>query len=278
MTHNKTSPAAIAPAAMPAILTIAGSDSGAGAGIQQDIKAAAAMGCYATTAITAVTSQNTVGVASVMPLPPHVVQQQIHAVLDDFSISAIKIGMLPDAAVLKAVVDVITHFYQGGEMPPVIYDPVMISTSGTPLMQADGIEAAQRILFPLCTLVTPNIPETEHLASTVITTPEQLNAAGRQLAETHHTAFLVKGGHADGDTMTDTLFFDGNIVTYSLPKLHTRNLHGTGCATSTAIAASLAMGHTLPDAVRHAKHLVFRAIQKAQHINIGHGNGPILFG
>ena len=263
---------------MKTILAIAGSDSGAGAGIQQDIKAAAAMGCYATTALTAVTAQNTAGVTHVMPLPPHVVRKQIEAVFEDFDVAAIKVGMLPDAGVLQAVVSAITQCCQDRGIPPVIYDPVMVSTSGTPLMQADCMEAAERLLFPVCTLVTPNIPEAERLSHLPVTSPAQLEAAGRHLVHTRHTAFLLKGGHAAGDTMTDTLFLeDSTVHTYTLPKLHTRNLHGTGCATSTAIAAALAMGHSLPDAVRLAKQLVFRAIQRAQHTDIGHGNGPILF-
>lgn len=238
---------------MEIILSIAGSDSSAGAGIQQDLKTISALGCYGATAITAITSQNTMGVQGVMPVPADVVKSQIHSVLSDLNVSAVKIGMIPNREVAEVIVDALHHF-KGF----VVCDPVMISTSGTQLMSDDCVDYIISHLFPLCTLVTPNIPES-------------LRIDGR-----YSTSYLIKGGHADSDEMTDTLHLaDGSVHTFTTPKVTTRNLHGTGCTLSSAIASELAKGNTLPKAVENAKNFITQAIKRATNITIGQGNGPL---
>ena len=244
---------------MEVVLTIAGSDSSAGAGIQQDLKTITAHGCYGATVITSVTSQNTLGVQSAMAVPPAVVASQISAVLTDLEPAAIKIGMIPDKAVAEAIVDILKPYLQQHPVP-VVYDPVMVSTSGFYLMQPDAIEYIATHLFPLCTLITPNLPEAERLG-------DSLNPY----------AYLLKGGHAEGDVMTDVLHLpDGTQTEFSTPRIDTRNLHGTGCTLSSAIASQLALGCTLAEAVSRAKAFVTEAIRRSVNVSIGHKNGPLL--
>ena len=244
---------------MEVVLTIAGSDSSAGAGIQQDLKTIAAHSCYGVTVITSVTSQNTLGVQSAMAVPPAVVASQISAVLTDLEPKAIKIGMIPDKAVAEAIVDILNPYLQQHPVP-VVYDPVMVSTSGFYLMQPDAIEYIAAQLFPLCTLITPNLPETERLGDSL-----------------SRYAYLLKGGHAEGDVMTDVLHLpDGTQTEFSTPRIDTRNLHGTGCTLSSAIASQLALGCTLAEAVSRAKAFVTAAISRSVNVSIGHKNGPLL--
>ena len=244
---------------MEVVLSIAGSDSSAGAGIQQDLKTITAHGCYGATVITSVTSQNTLGVQSAMAVPPAVVASQISAVLTDLEPAAIKIGMIPDKAVAEAIVDILKPYLQQHPVP-VVYDPVMVSTSGFYLMQPDAIEYIAAHLFPLCTLITPNLPEAERLG-------DSLNPY----------AYLLKGGHAEGDVMTDVLHLpDGTQTEFSTPRIDTRNLHGTGCTLSSAIASQLALGCTLAEAVSRAKAFVTAAIRRSINVSIGHKNGPLL--
>lgn len=244
---------------MEVVLTIAGSDSSAGAGIQQDLKTITAHGCYGATVITSITSQNTLGVQAALAVPAGAVASQISAVLSDLEPAAIKIGMIPNKAVAKAIVDELKPYLLQHRVP-VVYDPVMVSTSGFDLMQPDAIQYITTQLFPLCTLITPNLPEAKRLGDSL-----------------SHNAYLLKGGHAEGDVMTDVLHLpDGTQTEYSTPRITTRNLHGTGCTLSSAIASQLALGCNLQKAVCRAKAFVTAAIRRSVNISIGHKNGPLL--
>ena len=244
---------------MEVVLTIAGSDSSAGAGIQQDLKTIVAHGCYGATVITSITSQNTLGVQASLTVPAGVVASQINAVLTDLEPAAIKIGMIPNKAVAEAIVDELKPYLQQHPVP-VVYDPVMVSTSGFDLMQPDAIQYITTHLFPLCTLITPNMPEAARLG--IILSPY---------------TYLLKGGHADGDVMTDVLHLpNGTTAEYSTERIVTRNLHGTGCTLSSAIASNLALGCSIQDAVSKAKAFITAAIRRSADVNIGGGNGPIL--
>ena len=262
---------------MEVVLSIAGSDPSAGAGIQQDLKTITAHGCYGATVITSITAQNTLGVQSAMPVPPEVVGQQLRAVLSDLEPKAIKIGMLPDAEVAQVVVDELRCYLEQHSVP-VVYDPVMVSTSGYPLMAPEAVQLVVSKLFPLCTLVTPNLPEANRLLQ-LIGKPipsSFVQVAGETLSRYFGCAFLLKGGHADSPKMIDLLFeCDGNVSTFATERIATGNLHGTGCTLSSAIASNLALGHQLPDAVGQAKQFVTDAIRRAVNIRIGHGNGPL---
>lgn len=240
---------------MEIVLTIAGSDPSGGAGIQQDLKTITACGCYGATVITSLTSQNTLGVQSAMAVPPDVVTSQLQSVLSDLRPSAVKIGMIPDREVAEAIVRSLSSIEV-----PIVYDPVMISTSGYLLMAPDAIDYIAQHLFPLCTLITPNLPEAERIDVSSL-----------------KAAYLIKGGHADSDMMTDILHMpDGITRQYTTPRIRTRNLHGTGCTLSSAIASYLALGHTLPQAVALAKDYITSAIQRSVDIHIGSGNGPLV--
>ena len=264
---------------MTTVLSIAGSDSSAGAGIQQDLKTIMSLGCYGATVITAITSQNTLGVQHVMPVPASVVKSQMKSVLSDLDVSAIKIGMIPNREVAEAVVESLQKEFVGksnnissptggvrGGLGAIVYDPVMISTSGRQLMDEDCLGYVIENLVPLCTLITPNMPEAAHLRK----------ASPTLLREGTGGAYLIKGGHAEGDEMTDTLYMpDGTIHRFTSPKIDTTNLHGTGCTLSSAIASYLAMGYTLPDAVGKAKETINKGIEGGRHLHIGSGNGPL---
>ncbi len=233
------------------------------------------MGSYGATVITALTSQNTQGVQGVMPVPPEVVSSQLRSLLDDLDIRAIKIGQIPTQAVAQAVVSLLGSYLAKRPLP-VVYDPVMISTSGTPLMQSECIEYVSDALFPLCTLITPNLPEAESLTGLRLTTTETIMEAGKQLTSRYRTAFLLKGGHAETLDMTDHLFTaEGTHHSFTTPKIASKNLHGTGCTLSSAIATALAQGNSLPDSVSIAKNLVTEAIRGGSTLHIGNGNGPL---
>ena len=256
---------------MEVVLSIAGSDPSAGAGIQQDLKTITALGGYGATVITALTTQNTLGVQSVMPVPPIVVQSQLHAIFSDLDVKAIKIGQIPNVGVAQAIVSELKDLCN---IPPIVLDPVMISTSGHRLMNEDCIAYVCQYLFPLCQIITPNIPETQTLLSTNATIVS--NDAGQELATLYGTAFLLKGGHADSTTMTDTLYLPNKqIYTFSSERIESHNLHGTGCTLSSAIATFIAQGSTLTEAVGKAKQVISVAIRQGKELNIGHGNGPV---
>ena len=270
-------------------LTIAGSDSSAGAGIQQDLKTMSKVGVYGATVITAITSQNTLGVKGVMPVPAEVVKSQLDAVLSDLHITAVKIGMVPNAAIAHVIADTLKDYKESlakdaRKLSPknltVIYDPVMISTSGHRLMEEDCIQVVCEELLPLCTLVTPNLPEAELLMRQK---KEETNLAFedakyKKLPLKYGTSFLVKGGHAEGEDLADILYSTtGESHRFPTKKIATHNLHGTGCTLSSAIASYLVKGNDLITAISLAKHLLAEGIQKGANAHIGKGNGPLIF-
>ena len=256
----------------PVVLTIAGSDSSGGAGIQADIKTISALNGYAASVITAVTAQNTDGVQLVYPLPPQVISAQIRSVMDDLQPQAVKIGMIPDAESAHTVVRTLQEY----RSVPVVYDPVMVSTSGRRLMAEETVQVVEEWLLPMCRLVTPNLHETSMLwQAEEVTDMESMQRAARELNRTYRTAFLVKGGHLEGEVMCDILCEEGRIRRFTGQKVESRNLHGTGCTLSSAIAVMLAQGASMDEAVKGAKAFIHQAIQAGKDLHIGHGNGPL---
>lgn len=255
-------------------LSIAGSDSSGGAGIQADIKTFSALGVYGATAITAITAQNTVGVHSQLALPAQMVYDQIMAVVDDVNPSVIKLGMLSNVEIATTVAEALMQCDV-----PIILDPVMVSSSGHRLLSIEAQEVVKRRLLPMATLVTPNIPEMEALTSMPLTTAEQKHAAAQYLLSLGAHAILLKGGHEEGDTKRDILYINttsGIEVSYfTSPTIQTNNIHGTGCTLSSAIAAYMARGCTLTEAVGRAKEYVSEAIQMGADVSIGSGFGPV---
>ena len=252
-------------------LTIAGSDSGGGAGIQADLKTFSALGVYGTSAITAITAQNTQRVTAVKVLSPTLVAAQIAAVLDDIRIDAIKIGMLGRADVISAVAGALA-----GWSGPLVLDPVMVAKSGDALLQDDALAALIQHLLPLADLVTPNLPEAARLlAAPPAQTPDEVAAQGRALIAMGARAVLMKGGHAAGPVCTDLLITLDDVLAFNAPRLATQNTHGTGCTLSAAIAAGLAKGLALDAAVRRAHGWLHSAIAAADGLGIGHSHGPV---
>ncbi len=247
-------------------LTIAGSDSGGGAGIQADLKTFAAHGVYGTSAITAVTAQNTTGVFGVTAMPADMVVAQIDAVAADLRPAAVKIGMLADPSVVRAVAAALRRH----ALAPVVLDPVMVAKGGDRLLTDDAVGALRDELLPLATVVTPNLPEAEVLTGMRARTPDDMLAIARRLVEMGAHSALVKGGHLDGDAVD--VWTDGREqLRLSSPRIETRHTHGTGCTLSSAIAANLALGRALPDAIRAAKAYVSGAITHAPGLGAGHG-------
>lgn len=256
------------------VLTIAGSDSGGGAGIQADIKTIQSLGCYAASAITAVTVQNTMGVESVFPIPADVVAAQIDAVLGDIGADAIKIGMLQSKDTVRGVAACLKHH----RIRNVVLDPVMVSTSGKQLLEEDAISVMQAELFPLVRVITPNIPEAELLlGSGTITTPEDMEKAAKALSEKYGVSVLLKAGHAIGDQLVDYFQDAEHDELLPLPstRVSTPNTHGTGCTMSSAFASYLAMGKSLQEAAQGAKAYINQAIIAGADYEIGHGHGPV---
>ncbi|MCX2495122.1 bifunctional hydroxymethylpyrimidine kinase/phosphomethylpyrimidine kinase [Pedobacter sp. PF22-3] len=255
------------------VLTIAGSDSGGGAGIQADLKTFSALGCFGSSVITAVTAQNTLGVRSVHGIPATIIKDQLQAVLDDIAPVAIKIGMINRAE----VVDVIeTELKNYAADVPVILDPVMVATSGHKLIAPDTVEQLIDKLFPIVSLVTPNIDEAVILGGQPIHNLDDMIAAGKKIIEKGAKAVLVKGGHLIGPVIYD-VFICGSDVPVILEStfIASKNLHGTGCTLSSAIAAEMAKGKTLLDAIKNAKNYISRALQAGSEIKTGEGNGPL---
>ena len=254
---------------MKTILTIAGSDTSAGAGIQQDLKTITALGHYAVTVPTALTAQNTVGVQRVMAVPDDMLRAQLDSVLSDISVAAVKIGMIPNGESARIITAAVSQL-----RVPVVCDPVMLSTSGTQLMADECIDYIMQTLFPLCALVTPNLPEALRLSG--LPAGSDAEAMGRRLVSMCGTAFLLKGGHAEGRLMRDILYCpDGERHEYCSPRIDSPNLHGTGCTLSSAVAALLAEGRSLPEAVAGAKALIDKGIAGGRALRIGRGNGPL---
>ncbi|HUO90434.1 MAG TPA: bifunctional hydroxymethylpyrimidine kinase/phosphomethylpyrimidine kinase [Rhizomicrobium sp.] len=251
------------------VLAIAGSDSGGGAGIQADIKTATALGVYAMTAVTAITAQDTTGVGAIVPVAPEVVREQIERCLTDIGADAIKTGMLGSADIVRTVAATLGERAEG---IPLVVDPVLVATSGAVLSEDAALAAMKSDLFPLATLITPNLPEAERLCGFALETPDDLARAGRALLALGPRAVLVKGGHGGSETVTDLLFtpwFDPRA--YIAKRVNTTSTHGTGCTLSTAIACGLGQGLALSDAVQRAHDFVQRAIRTAPGFGAGHG-------
>ena len=255
-------------AARTIVLTIAGSDSGGGAGIQADLKTFARFGVFGASVITAVTAQNTQGVRGWERVSPALVRAQIDAVAEDLRPAAIKSGMVGDAEVVHAVAEGVRHH----GLSPYVLDPVMVATSGDALLTDDAIAATVRELFPLATLVTPNLDEVGLLTGNRPTNVAEMERAARELVERLGAkSALVKGGHLAGDELTDVLFDGAELRRFSHARVATTSTHGTGCTLSAAIAARLALGETLPDAVAEGLDFVARAIATAPGLGGGHG-------
>jgi hydroxymethylpyrimidine/phosphomethylpyrimidine kinase len=273
MTHTAP-PSAQAPR-YARVLSIAGSDSGGGAGIQADLKTFSALGCYGMTAITAITAQNTQGVRAIHGVPPDMLRAQIDAVVEDIGVDAVKIGMLHSPEVVAVVADALRRHH----LPHVVLDPVMVATSGDRLMADETVQVLVRELFPLATVVTPNLDEAALLLGRPIPGIEALDDAARALLALGAPAVLLKGGHLPGDEVVDVLALpDRTLQHLRSPRIATHNGHGTGCTLSSAIAAYLALGQALPEAVALARAYILGAIQAGAAVRTGHGHGPLNHG
>lgn len=246
-------------------LTIAGSDSGGGAGIQADLKAFSAMGVYGASVLTAVTAQNTKAVTAIHSIPDDLVVAQIKAVLEDIQIDAIKIGMLGTPSLIEAVADALVG-YEG----PIVLDPVMVAKSGDTLLADSAIDALMSSLFGRATVITPNLPEAAKLVG-----DGSPQAQAKALLQLGVGAVLMKGGHADGEVCTDHLVLQTGTQDFPAQRVNTRNTHGTGCSYSSAIAAGLAQGMALNDAVSRAHTWLHQAILRADELHVGQGHGPV---
>lgn len=255
------------------VLTIAGSDCSGGAGIQADIKAISALGGYAASAITAITVQNTCGVTGIHPVPASYVKAQIEAVMTDIKPSAIKIGMINDVEIVKAIAESIKKY----KPKFVVFDPVMVSTSGCKLIEDKAIEAIKEELIPLSTIITPNLSEAMVLTGDSISDAASMTAAGNKILESGCGAVLIKGGHLEGNDMCDVLCIkeENTPYIYTASKISSKNTHGTGCTLSSSIATYLALGETLREAVRKAKDYVHKGILNGKDVCIGSGHGPL---
>lgn len=255
------------------VLTIAGSDSGGGAGIQADIKTISACGCYAMSAITAVTVQNTIGVSAVHPIPINIIEEQIGAVLSDIGVDAVKIGMLHSSEVIMVVKKMLNLY----NVKNVVLDPVMVATSGHKLIQGEAIEMLKRELLYEVRVITPNIPEAEILLGRKINNQLELSSLAKELSANGRVSVLLKAGHLTDDVLTD-IFYNAEadeIVELRSKRLNTVNTHGTGCTLSSAIAAYISHGLPLNEAVRNAKDYINMAITKGANYKIGSGHGPV---
>jgi hydroxymethylpyrimidine/phosphomethylpyrimidine kinase len=254
-------------------LTIAGSDSGGGAGIQADLKTFSALGCYGMSVITALTAQNTVGVTGIHPVPPEFVQAQIDAVFSDIGVDAVKIGMLFSAELIQAI----TEKLKEHDAHPIVLDPVIVAQSGDKLLQDEAIAAIRDYLIPLADIVTPNLVEASVLLDHRLDSPDDIIAGAKQIAQWGCRAVLIKGGHSNTQDCLDVLYLSevNRIITLSEDRIETRNNHGTGCTLSSAIAAHLARGFTMEKAVKKAKEYITEAIQRGAEYRIGMGHGPV---
>jgi hydroxymethylpyrimidine/phosphomethylpyrimidine kinase len=256
----------------PVALTIAGSDSSGGAGIQADLKTFAALGVYGASVITALTAQNTKGVTGIHLVPPEFVTAQIDAVFADLDIGAVKIGMVAQLATIEAIAAALARFSPAH----VVLDPVMVATSGDRLLSADAVEALRAKLIPRASILTPNLPEAAALLDEPIASSEAAIAEqGRRLLAMGCPAVLIKGGHGQGTESIDYLVDRDGVTALPAPRIATQNTHGTGCSLSSAIAAALAKGEDMASAVHGAKAWVSTAIAQADRFTVGHGHGPV---
>lgn len=257
------------------VLSIAGSDSGGGAGIQADLKTFCALGCYGMTAVTAITAQNTLGVTGIHGVPPEMLRAQIDAVAQDIGVDAVKIGMLATPEVVLVVAQAIrTH-----RLPHVVLDPVMVTTSGDRLIASETVQVLVNELFPLAAVVTPNIDEAALLLGREIDGIDALEDAAQELLGLGAPAVLLKGGHLKGERVVDLLAMQaGERKRLESARIATHNGHGTGCTLSSAIAAFLAQGHALPQAVEKARAYILGAIAAGADVHTGQGHGPLNHG
>lgn len=260
------------------VLTIAGSDSGGGAGIQADIKAISATRGYAASAITAITVQNTVGVSGVLNLPPDIIQGQIKAVLDDIGADAVKIGMLGNSVTTLAVRDALSHY----DISNIVLDPVMVATSGDRLLDEEAVDVLIHELAPLARVLTPNLPEAEILCGRSIASEDEFPEAARLLSELvstngHKVSVLMKAGHLHGSIVRDYFYNaeEDRITELDSNRVESPNTHGTGCTLSSAFASYLAQGYSLDDSACKAKDYIAKAIETGAAYTIGHGHGPV---
>lgn len=254
---------------LPVALTIAGSDSGGGAGIQADLKTFAAFGVHGTSAITAITAQNTLTVTDILELPVELIRAQIDAVVDDIGVAAAKTGMLSSAAIIETVARAVEEH----GIAQLVVDPVMVAKGGARLLREDAVEALRTRLLPLAAVITPNLPEAEVLLGRPLPTLGDRVAAAHELRELGPWAVVVKGGHGEERDAVDVFLADGEPAFLEAPRYATANTHGSGCAFSAAIAAGLAQGKPPKEAVQDAKLFITEAI--AQSIEVGHGHGPV---
>ncbi|WP_194436966.1 bifunctional hydroxymethylpyrimidine kinase/phosphomethylpyrimidine kinase [Vibrio fluminensis] len=273
MTQTRHTTAANSSSHTPIVLTIAGSDSGGGAGIQADIKAISATGSFACSVITAITSQNTQGVSAIFPIPLEHVESQLDAVFTDLNIVAVKIGMLADANIIRVVANKIKQY----QPRFLVVDPVMVATSGDLLLEQSAISTLKTELLPLADIITPNLPEGAALTSLAIPQSQaEMNDMINDLRQLGAKAVLLKGGHLEKDhNSNDLLITMNNAELISAKRHQTKNTHGTGCTLSSAIASYLAQGNELTDAVKLAKHYISQAIAHADQLQVGQGHGPV---
>jgi hydroxymethylpyrimidine/phosphomethylpyrimidine kinase len=257
---------------IPIALTIAGSDSSGGAGIQADLKTFAALGVYGASAITALTAQNTRGVSGIHAVPSEFVTAQIDAVFGDLDVKAVKIGMVAQLSTIDAIAASLARW----SPRHVVLDPVLVATSGDRLLAADAVARLRTGLIPRASLITPNLPEAAALLDEEIASDQAaIERQGRRLLALGCPAVLIKGGHGQGSESIDYLVRGNGVLALPAPRIATQNTHGTGCSLSSAIAAGLAKGQDLESAVRHAKAFISAAIAAADRLGVGHGHGPI---
>ncbi len=257
---------------IPIALTIAGSDSSGGAGIQADLKTFAALGVYGASVITALTAQNTQGVTGIHQVPADFVTAQIDAVFGDLDVKAVKIGMVAQPATIEAIAAGLDRW----SPRHVVLDPVMVATSGDRLLGTDAVAALRTRLIPRALLITPNLPEAAALLDEPVAANEAaIESQGQRLLSMGCRAVLIKGGHGPGAESTDYLIDGNGVVALPAPRIATQNTHGTGCSLSSAVAAGLAKGEDMETAVRHAKAWISAAIAAADRLSVGHGHGPV---
>jgi hydroxymethylpyrimidine/phosphomethylpyrimidine kinase len=255
------------------VLTIAGSDSGGGAGIQADLKTVSACGCYGMSVITAITAQNTQGVSDIFPLHLSTIEKQLDAVLEDIGADAVKIGMLHSSEVIALIAQKVKQF----EIRNLVIDPVMVATSGDKLLQDEAITALKEKLLPLATVITPNIPEASILLGRKISSQSELPASAKELSNNGAVSIMLKAGHLSDDRLIDVLY-DAEVddfIYLESQRINTLNTHGTGCTLSSAIASYLAKGEDLKSAVEKGKHYIDNAIRAGRDYQTGHGHGPV---
>jgi hydroxymethylpyrimidine/phosphomethylpyrimidine kinase len=258
---------------LPIVVSIAGTDPTGGAGIQADIKAISATGSYAASVITALLAQNTQGVQAIQAVPPMFVSQQIDSVFNDLTVAAVKIGMLHDKEIIEAVAAGLEKF----KPTRIVLDPVMVAKNGCPLLNLDVIDFLKTRLFPLVTLITPNLFEAEKISDQSIKTISDMQAAAITLGEQFNVNVLIKGGHLEGSEANDVLYLtaDKTCHWFQANRIDTRHTHGTGCSLSSAIASYLAQDYSLQDAVQTAKNYLTKAIESGSQLKIGKGRGPV---